>query len=81
MQKRDGSQYCVKLFSQLFHGIIWIIQKIAFYINYLQHHFKRNTVEGCAANIQDHYDLGNDMFQKFLDPSMTYSCAIFQQRT
>ncbi|KIH50447.1 Cyclopropane-fatty-acyl-phospholipid synthase [Ancylostoma duodenale] len=27
----------------------------------------------------DHYDLGNDMFRMFLDPSMTYSCALFQE--
>jgi len=28
-------------------------------------------------NVQAHYDLGNDMFSLFLDPSMTYSCAVF----
>jgi len=29
-------------------------------------------------NIQHHYDLGNDFFKLWLDPSMTYSCAYFQ---
>ncbi|MCU1455702.1 MAG: class SAM-dependent methyltransferase [Acidimicrobiales bacterium] len=29
-------------------------------------------------NIQAHYDLGNDFFQLFLDPTMSYSCALFE---
>src|SRR3954463_14764629 len=29
------------------------------------------------ANVQAHYDLGDDFFALFLDPSMTYSCAKF----
>ena len=29
-------------------------------------------------NIQHHYDLGNDFFSLWLDPSMTYSCAYFE---
>ena len=30
-------------------------------------------------NIQAHYDLSNDFFGLFLDPSMTYSCAYFER--
>src|SRR4029077_19908121 len=30
------------------------------------------------ANIQYHYDLGNDLYRLFLDESMTYSCALWQ---
>jgi cyclopropane-fatty-acyl-phospholipid synthase len=30
-------------------------------------------------NIQYHYDLGNDLFELFLDETMTYSCAIFER--
>src|SRR3954471_887532 len=29
------------------------------------------------ANVQAHYDLGDEFFALFLDPSMTYSCAKF----
>ncbi|HAL73977.1 MAG TPA: SAM-dependent methyltransferase [Clostridiales bacterium] len=29
-------------------------------------------------NIQHHYDLGNEFFKLWLDPSMTYSCAYFR---
>ena len=32
-------------------------------------------------NIQAHYDLSNDFFALFLDPSMTYSCAYFEPET
>jgi cyclopropane-fatty-acyl-phospholipid synthase len=38
---------------------------------------ERNTVEGARSNIHRHYDLSNDMFEVFLDPSMTYSSAWF----
>ncbi len=41
-------------------------------------HFKRaNTVEGSRKNIAEHYDLNNDFFASFLDPTMTYSSAYF----
>jgi cyclopropane-fatty-acyl-phospholipid synthase len=39
---------------------------------------ERNTVDGAAVNIRRHYDLSNEMFELFLDPTMTYSCAIFE---
>ncbi|KAK6735674.1 hypothetical protein RB195_018729 [Necator americanus] len=32
-----------------------------------------------SSSSSDHYDLGNDMFRMFLDPSMTYSCALFPE--
>jgi cyclopropane-fatty-acyl-phospholipid synthase len=41
-------------------------------------HTERNTVQGSRENIRRHYDLSNEMFELFLDPSMTYSCAIFE---
>lgn len=41
-------------------------------------HFKRaNTVDGSRRNIAEHYDLNNDFFGSFLDPTMTYSSAYF----
>jgi cyclopropane-fatty-acyl-phospholipid synthase len=40
-------------------------------------HAHRNTPEGSQANIHAHYDLGNDLFEAFLDPTMTYSSALF----
>jgi cyclopropane-fatty-acyl-phospholipid synthase len=36
-----------------------------------------NTRGGARRNISAHYDLGNDLFRSFLDPTMMYSCAYF----
>ncbi len=38
---------------------------------------RRNSVKGSARNIQDHYDVGNDFYSLWLDPSMTYSSALY----
>lgn len=38
---------------------------------------QRNTPEGARRNIQRHYDLSNELFALFLDPTMTYSAALF----
>lgn len=38
-----------------------------------------NSVRGSRRNIRAHYDLSNDLFQLFLDPSMTYSAAVFER--
>lgn len=43
----------------------------------LGHWMSRNTREGSRRNIEAHYDLGNEFFELFLDPSMMYSAAIF----
>mgnify|MGYP001047820295 CR=1 FL=1 len=41
------------------------------------HLSRRNTLEGSKKNIAEHYDLGNDFYGQWLDPSMTYSSALF----
>ena len=46
-------------------------------INKTSHIFRRNTREGSRRNISNHYDLGNAFFSEWLDPSLTYSSAIF----
>ncbi len=42
----------------------------------LAHRFNRNNREGSQRNIAAHYDLGNDFYSAWLDPSMTYSSAL-----
>ncbi len=42
------------------------------------HWLNRNSPQGSRRNIAAHYDLGNDLFRLFLDPTMSYSCAIFE---
>lgn len=41
------------------------------------HFLHRNSLTGSRKNISAHYDLGNDMFELFLDPTMMYSSGIF----
>ena len=41
--------------------------------------WQRNTLEGSRSNISAHYDLSNDLFATFLDPSMSYSSALFDR--
>ena len=41
--------------------------------------FRRNSVKGSQRNIMAHYDVGNDFYSRWLDPTMTYSSAIFGQ--
>jgi cyclopropane-fatty-acyl-phospholipid synthase len=39
----------------------------------------RHSPERDAEAVRYHYDVGNDFFALFLDPSMTYSCALFSR--
>jgi cyclopropane-fatty-acyl-phospholipid synthase len=41
------------------------------------HWLNRNTRQGSQKNIAAHYDLGNELFEQFLDPTMMYSAAQF----
>ncbi|GAA6209931.1 cyclopropane-fatty-acyl-phospholipid synthase family protein [Cognatishimia sp. WU-CL00825] len=38
---------------------------------------RANSVRGASRNIRAHYDVGNEFYQLWLDPSMTYSSALF----
>jgi cyclopropane-fatty-acyl-phospholipid synthase len=40
--------------------------------------FRRNTPRRSRQDIEAHYDLGNDLFETFLDPTMMYSSAVFE---
>lgn len=45
--------------------------------NALTHWQNRNTQSGSKRNILAHYDLGNELYTRFLDPEMMYSSAIY----
>ena len=47
-------------------------------INKLIHRSRQNTLKGSKENILAHYDLSNDFYKLWLDPTMTYSCAYFK---
>ncbi|HEU0044992.1 cyclopropane-fatty-acyl-phospholipid synthase family protein [Sphingomonas sp.] len=42
------------------------------------HAFRRNTPTRARENIEAHYDLGNDFYREWLDDSLTYSAAMFE---
>ena len=44
----------------------------------LRHWMNANTLAGARRNIAAHYDLGNRFYRCWLDPTMTYSSAIFE---
>ncbi len=47
----------------------------------IAHLLRANTRAGSRRNIEAHYDLGNDFYALWLDPSMTYSAAVFDSPT
>lgn len=47
-------------------------------ISKFNHWRNRNSRTGSKRNISAHYDLGNEFYTQWLDPSMTYSSAIFR---
>lgn len=55
------------------HGKSWF-RKLSKFI----HSFNANSKSGSKKNIYHHYDIGNDFYKLWLDPSMTYSSALFK---
>ncbi len=43
-----------------------------------KHLFNRNSRRGSAKNVHAHYDLGNEFYRLWLDPTMNYSSAWFE---
>ena len=43
----------------------------------VRHFARRNTPRRARENIEAHYDLGDDFYRQWLDPSLTYSSALF----
>ena len=58
-------------------GYHWLTKPVLKVLHWLN----SNTTEGSRKNIAAHYDLGNEMFALFLDPTMMYSSAIFNTQT
>jgi cyclopropane-fatty-acyl-phospholipid synthase len=59
--------------EELFYGGFWggLLYRV-------RHAFNRNTRSGSRKNIQAHYDLGNEFYRLWLDPTMNYSSAWFE---
>ena len=54
-------------------GMKWLVKPL----HLLQRYLRRNTLKGSRRNIEAHYDLGNELFELFLDNTMMYSSGIF----
>ncbi len=50
------------------------------FINYMKNVFIKNTKNRSKENISKHYDLGNEFFSLWLDKTLTYSSAIFDEK-
>ena len=48
-------------------------------VDQFRHWLAKNTLRGSRKNIEAHYDLGDEFFRLFLDPTMMYSSAIFER--
>jgi cyclopropane-fatty-acyl-phospholipid synthase len=59
--------------EQAIHGRWWATLAYR-----LRHWLRPNTRAGSRKNIHAHYDLGNDFYGLWLDPTMTYSSALFE---
>jgi cyclopropane-fatty-acyl-phospholipid synthase len=60
-------------------GIEGGLARLALPLRRALHWASRNSRSGSRRNIAAHYDLGNDFFQTFLDPTMMYSSALFER--
>ena len=54
-------------------GASWLLTTI----HRIRHWLNENTRSGSKRNISAHYDLGNAFYGQWLDPSMTYSSALY----
>ena len=50
------------------------------FLNFIKSKFIKNTKSRSKENIAKHYDLGNDFFSLWLDKTLTYSSAIFDDQ-
>jgi cyclopropane-fatty-acyl-phospholipid synthase len=50
------------------------------WVNTLAHRLRDNAPQKAKQNIAAHYDLGNDFYSAWLDPTMTYSSARFETK-
>lgn len=64
--------------TEIFKKLDGLIAKSLHSLLRLASVYKKNNLINAKKNIIAHYDLGNDFFKLFLDPSMMYSCALYE---
>ncbi|MGB3211460.1 MAG: cyclopropane-fatty-acyl-phospholipid synthase family protein [Desulforhopalus sp.] len=63
----------MELLDRMEQGFAFILRPF----HLLRHIARPNSKRQAKSNILSHYDLGNEMYQSFLDPTMMYSSAIY----
>jgi cyclopropane-fatty-acyl-phospholipid synthase len=72
-------------------GDMQLLFRLGFAVGYTQHSMswglklrilllyilKQNTLKGSRKNISHHYDVGNEFYERFLGPTMAYTCAYY----
>lgn len=61
------------LLDRMEQGLAWLLRPLDLF----RHLLNANSKTKSKRNILAHYDLGNDMYESFLDPTMMYSSAIY----
>lgn len=61
------------LLDRMENGLAWLNRPF----DLMAHLLNSNSKKGAKRNILAHYDLGNDIYRAFLDPTMMYSSAIY----
>jgi cyclopropane-fatty-acyl-phospholipid synthase len=64
------------LLDRMEQGFAWLLRPMQL----MKHLQRSNSRKQVRRNILAHYDLGNEMYQSFLDPTMMYSSAIYPHR-
>ena len=76
--------YALLLFGELNETSVDKVMKSTTWrrlIEQVLHKLNQNSLKGSKRNIAAHYDLGNNFYQLWLDKSMTYSAALFEEGT
>lgn len=63
----------MSLLDRMEKGLAWLLRPA----DLVRHALNANNKTRSKRNILAHYDLGNDMYEAFLDPTMMYSSAIY----
>ncbi|MCA9212718.1 MAG: class I SAM-dependent methyltransferase [Planctomycetales bacterium] len=61
------------------HRISTAISRLSLLIQRVLRYFDENTLQGSRRHIAAHYDLSNEFFESFLDPTLMYSSAYFEK--
>lgn len=66
----------ISLLDRMERGLAWLNRPV----DLIKHALNANDKKRAKRNILAHYDLGNDMYTAFLDPTMMYSSAIYPSK-